>query len=1104
MNKKAFSRFGFIGFCFFLLLSTSASLWAQIQAGRIVGIVTDPSQGVIAGASVTVTDVATNRVYTSTTNEAGEYAVTPLQPAVYRISVGLVGFQTAVRDGIEVLVGQAVRVDVRLEVGDANTKIEVTAAAPMVDTESGSLGQVISNRLVNDLPLNGRGFWDLVRLSTGSAELPNTNAVANSIRPNYISGMTISGVTGVQVGFINDGMDVSDNLGGTAVEISIDAIQEFKVQENAYSAEYSRPALFNLTTKSGANRVSGSLFDFLRNDKLDSRNFFSATRAILKQNQFGGTLGAPLVIPHVYNGKDRTFVFLSYEATRASQGVVANDIVPTPGMLGGNFSAAGQPAIYDPLTTAPAPSGAGTIRSPFPGNQIGQSRMSPQALFFDKFLPAPNLTATTASFAPAQHLGEDQFTIRGDHSITDRTRAFVRWSRFDNRLDSPNVYPALGIAPLHAGAENVAASLTSTLSASRVNELHFDYLLATLTNTPFLQGTDFNQQAGIQDFQQLLRPSSGGSFPDFAWSGYTSMQGSAFDQRPKTQNRQQYQIADYMTMIQGRHILKFGVDFHRLIALFSDSREYMGSWTFTGINTQNPANTSGTGSSIADWDLGLPATGQRAYWAKDFGGIANYWHFFIQDDLKVTSRLTLNLGLRYEYSPWQSGYEGQLGTFDGTSTHPLIISSSSGQINLDAQPSAPIAYGLFGNLMQTSQQAGLPPSISYTDKHQFAPRFGFAWRPFGEKTVIRGGFGIFYQPEGANNRPNINMLPYLLDETLSNTANTLPNRTLADFFLGKQIGSAGVIPTIKPTYTHLRMGLDQHWNLGVQRSLTAGSVVEVNYAGDRGAHLNSTNYFNLPPPAPGTAQSRSPYPWIGDTSVYFSQDMSSIYHSLQAKAERRSNKGFWSLVSYTFSKNILHQATPQVGGNTAWERELASFDITNALAVSAGYALPFGRGKHFLSSANRVADAFLGGWQTQGVLTARSGRPFTPTISRDVANIGITSQRPNRLCSGNLADPTVSQWFNLSCFAAPAAYTFGNSGGNIMREGWLRQLDFSLFKEFTVREHSRLQFRSEFFNLTNTPSFLAPSGVIDAATGATVTATSNSPRQIQLALKFVF
>jgi hypothetical protein len=1083
--------------CFLLCLYPAAA-WGQVQAGRIVGTVTDPNKAVVPNASVTVTNKATNQTLSVKTNTTGDYVITPLEPGLYSVRVAAAGFQTAVAESVEVLVGQSARADVELRIGQTSTSVEVTAAAPLLDSESGTLGHVINNTEIVNLPLNGRSFYELARLTPGAALLPGGGNLLR-IRANYWSGESISGVRGRQTTFLLDGVDVTDHhQGGTMIQTSIDALQEFKVQGSEYSAEVSHAGgVLNVATKSGTNELHGGLFEFLRNDKLDARDFFAPARGTLKRNQFGADFGAPVVIPGLFNGRDTTFLFVSYEGMRERNGLVFNNIVPTPAMKNGDFSAPGLNVIHDPLTTA-----SGT-RAVFPGNVIPANRLSAQAQFFNAYIPNPNLGSNHAAFVPTRVLDFDQFTLRGDRTITANHRFFARWSLNNYQQIDPNAFPALGTAPLNTRGQNVAASLTSNFRPTLIHEARFSYMPQWIDLAPFLLGTNFNQKAGVSGLEETARPGVAGSFPDFGWSGYAAMQGSAFDQRPKTQYFKVFEYFDSLTWIKGRHILKFGGQIRYWQPLFTDSKQYQGNWSFSGIHTQNPAKSAGTGDAFADWMLGFPAAGTRAFPGDWFGGQTTFWHFFVQDDFKVSSRLTLNLGLRYEYSPWLSGYRGQIGTFDGRQAKPIIIAGSTDQIDQGAQFAAPLAYSLFGKYIQTSSQAGLPLSITYPDKRQWAPRFGFAWRPLGERTVLRGGWGIFYEMENTDGRVNLNMLPFQFSETVNATANAIPNRTLANYFLGQPLGSLGVTPSLGPTYTHLREGSDQHWNFGIQQQFTPNTVLEADYVGNLSLHLNSSNPINDPVAGPGAIQARRPFPTWGGIS-YFSQDLSSTYNALQVKFEKRQSAGLWYLVSYTFSKSFTRQNTPSVGGDYAFEKALSSFDIPHNLAVSVGYELPFGHGRPLLSHANRFVDGVLGGWQMQSTVVARSGRPFTPTVSRDVANTGIGGQRPNRIGSGAVANPNAQVWFDKKAFLVPDNYTWGNSGASILREQRFLDVDFSVFKQFRIAERGRLQFRAEFFNLTNTASFSAPNSNIDTAAGGVVTGDISTPRQIQFALKYNF
>jgi len=1070
---------------FVAALIATATAFAQVQAGRIVGTVFDPNRAVVPNAKVTITDLGTNQAHSISTNSAGEFVLTPVNPGFYKVVVSASGFGNAVVNNVEVIVGQSARVDVDLRVGDVSTQVEVVASAPLLNTESGTLGQEITNKQIVDLPLNGRSYYELARLTPGATLLPGSGNLLR-IRANYESGTSISGVSGTQTSFYLDGVDTTDHhQGGTLIQTSIDALQEFQIQQSEYSAEYRNSGgVLNGTTKSGTNQFHGVLFEFLRNDKLDSRNFFALQRDVLKRNQFGGGIGGPLSIPKIYSGKNRTFFFVNYEGMRQRAGTVFNSVVPTPAQKSGDFSAPGLNIIYDPTTGAP-----------FAGNVIPASRLSPQAQFFAKYVPDPNL-GNRAIFAPSTVLDQDQATARVDQTITNNHRAFVRYSFVNYQENDPNSFPALGYASLNTRGHNVAAALISNLKPTLINEFRFNYLPNAIDLMAFLQGTNFYSQAGVPGFEDTgHRPGDAGSFPDFSWSGYASLSGSTFDQRPKTQNLKVWEFSDNLTWIKGRNIFKFGAQIRHWIPLFTDSGVYEGQWTFNGSITQNPAKPAGTGDAFADFMLGIPYSVGRNFPADWFGGYATYWHFYGQDDIKVSERLTLNVGLRYEYSPWLSGYKGQVGTILPNSPKPIAVQA----VNLDAQFAAPTAYALLGNLVQTCSQAGLADNCTSTDKAQFAPRFGFAWRPFDSKTVLRGGYGIFWEVESSTNRVNHNMVPYTLSETVFNDG----LRTMATFFVGRPIGGATTAASLTGGYPHMPMGYDQHWSFGVQRQLPSNSVLEVNYVGNKGTNLYEANPINNPPAGAGAIQARRPLPLFG-AITYNGQDASSVYHALQAKFEKRFGGGLWSLVSYTWSKSITTSNVPAVGGNYAYERALTGFDIPQNLTASIGYELPVGRGKKLLSNSNPVATTLLGGWQLQGIVVLRSGRPYTPTISRDVANTGIGGQRPIRIGSGKLSNPTIGQWFDKTAFALPATYTYGNSGGDILREDRFKNLDLSLFKQFQFNERVRMQFRAEAFNLTNSPSFAAPGTNIDVASGGVVTSTISTPRNIQFGLKLTY
>ena len=422
----------------------------------------------------------------------------------------------------------------------------------------------------------------------------------------------------------------------------------------------------------------------------------------------------------------------------------------------------------------------------------------------------------------------------------------------------------------------------------------------------------------------------------------------------------------------------------------------------------------------------------------------------------------------------------------------------------------PVAYQYFGQYIQTTSQAGIPYNITHTDKTQFAPRIGFAYRAF-QDTVLRAGYGIFYEPE-IGNRDNYNILPYKLAETAFNTANTVPTRTLGNFFLGAQLGAATTQPTIASSPVHLAMSYDQHWSVGVEQQINKTTVADISYVGNHGVHLQGSQDLNDPAAGPGTVALRRPYLTFGGITL-FSSEIGTTYNSLQAKINERLSNGLTFLASYTWSKFLQSNPSPALGGNNGYEKTISQFNIPQNFAFSMSYALPFGPGKQYMSHANWLAAGVLGGWQVQNITVLRSGLPFTPTISRDVANTGVGSQRPVQMRSGKLQNRTLSNWFDQTAFAVPAQYTYGTSKAYILQGDLYRQYDVSIFKSFPVTEGTSFQFRAEFFNLPNVTSFNPPqtgpnsnsgNAPIDTATGGKIISTSTNPRQIQFALKYYF
>ncbi len=1114
-NKRFIRALEVCALVILTILSTSAR--TQVEQGRFVGRITDPQDANIPGAIVKVTNVGTNIVQAAVTDGSGSYVITPIAAGLYTITISAPGFQNSTTSQIEVQVGQIVREDLKLAVGSATETVQVTTATPLLTTDSATVGEVITNQQLTGLPLNGRGFYRLAELTPG-ASLQAATGNSLAIRPEIVNGNVISGIRGSATSFLLDGVDVTEqHQGGTFIQVSIDALQEFSVQQSPYSSEYNRGgAFFNATTKSGTNRYHGGIFEFIRNDALDARNYFALTRQILKRNQFGGALGGPLTIPHLYSGRDRSFFFLDYEGQRLRQGEIFNDIVASNAKRTGDFTGANP--IYDPLTTRTV--NGQVVRDQFPNNVIPASRIAPQTVAIQAFIPTPNNATGTASFVPSQAIDWDQFTVRIDHQINPSNRLFARWIYITNREVDPNAAPALGTANLSSIGQDIAVGVITNIGANKVNEARVHYLPSHVRLSAFLQGPDWNGQFGVAGLSAQLRPGVGGAFPDYALSGYTSIQGSAFDQRPKSQDRKAVEGTENFTFLKGKQSIKFGTLIRYYQWLGYDSEQFAGSFSFNGNSTKSPTtitNANGkavsTGDAYADFLLGFPASVQRAYPAENFGGQQTYEQFFFQDDIRFSDKLTVNAGIRYEYSPWLNGYEGQIGTFDPTQAKPIIVGGTGTIPDLSSQEAAPPAYQFFGQYIQTAATANLPQNLTYTDKRQWGPRLGVSYAA-SPKTVIRGGFGMFYEPETSGGRVNLNMLPFRLNELVNQTQNVVPTRTLANYFLGTALGSALANPTLVPTKLHLNVGYNEHYSLGIQQQISSHDLLEVAYVGNHGVDLNGTNDFNDPTAGPGAIQARRPYqPW--GTITFNTQDVSTNYNSLQAKLEHRESHGLQLLVAYTYSKFMQFNQAPPLGGNTGYEYAVSPYDIPQNLAMSGSYKLPVGRDRLFLNHANSLVNSVLGGWQIQSIVVLRSGVPYTPIISGDQANTGVGSQRPNLNPNGGSPNfvRSVKTWFDQSRYVEPAVYTYGTVKANSLRSDMYRQYDASIFKDFSMQHESVLSFRAEFFNISNTTSFLPPgasptssasTATVDTTTGAQVVNTSVPSRDIQFALKYNF
>jgi len=1097
------------------------SLRAQISSGSLVGTVKDASGAVVPNAKVEAKNIATGAVRSTLTDAGGEYSIPNLPAAHYNVTVSMTGFKTFNAPDLELQVAQRILFDARLELGAVGQELTVTATAPLIDTAASSVGQVVNTAAVQNMPLNGRSFWQLAQLTPGATYTPGgqgTRTSGRSIRSSAVN-VTVNGTAPTWTGWSLDGSNITEmQTGGTLIQPNVDAIQEFKVEGSNMPAEYGHtPTVINATLKSGTNQYHGTVFEYLRNDKLDARNFFyipppgsTQGKDPLHRNQYGFTFGGPL-------RKDKTFFFADLERTNVREGQDFNNVVPTAEQRTGDFSSLLQGSkptlILDPLS-----------RAAFPNNVIPTNRLSQPGQFFLKYLPLPNQVVGGVSRAIlTNNLGLDQ--SRGDIRIDQQiggTQLMGRYSINDNTEQDPNPFPSLGQFDLHSRSQNAMIGVTRTITPRWVADGRISYYRSIFLFGPTLGGTNFNQQAGVKGFDEL---SSIYSFPQITMTNYATFTGSPSDQRPKSNRIRNWQGAANLSYASGKHSIKVGADYmHQTAGFFNGSRS-VGIFNFAGTYTNN---------AFADFLTGYPDSVTRDYFKQLNGDFATFWSTYIQDNYRITPNLTLNIGLRAELNPFYSGIRGQKSAFDLNSGKIIVPSS----IDPAVQPLTATMLNLFRDRIDFTRDRGLPNDIHGTDIN-WGPRAGIAWRPFGRADwVLRTAYGIFYVfPDSNTINNSVATVPFIATQTVFNDRPPVaPTRTWADFFLGQPVVSANPNPgqpcsfgmtlvscsqpDVDSGAIHFSSTYLQQWNVSLQHQISANTSFDIAYVGNKTTHMNQNINRNDPLPGPGAIQSRRPYPqWGALTYPVFEENGN--YNSLQAKFEARGFHGVNLLGSYTFSKCIDY-TTNESGVPTVslWRsfRGVCDTDLPQVFTGSFDYQLPMGRGKRLFGNAGGLVNQIAGGWAIAGIVTLRSGLPFTPTISSDLANTGVGSQRPDVIGKPVIVgDPNC--WFyiaaNTACttlaagtpdaFALPPAQVrYGTGGRNILRSDKLQQVDFTVMKLFPIRETKQLEFRAEFFNMFNHPTFAAPGTNVNSASGAQVSSTLNASRIIQMALKFRF
>jgi hypothetical protein len=1080
-------------------LFTCTSAHAQNIYASLTGTVTDQSGAVMPGATITALNVDTGFKRSAVSDARGDYLLLQLPIGNYTITAEGQGFRTEARAGIVLQVDQRARADFKLQVGATTETVQVTASAPLVQSETSAIGQVINNTQVIELPLNGRNFNQLPLIVVGAQPAPPVGTTA--------SGFSTGGARGNMNNYLLDGVD-NQEPGVITVSFSpsVEMIQEFKLDQNAYSAELGRysGAQINVSTKSGTNRFHGSLFEFIRNDKLDAKNFFDSPttpKPALKRNQFGASIGGPII-------KDKTHFFFVWESTKLRQALTGRTAVPTEAFLRGDFSALlvqGNP-YSSAVQGRPIQLVHPTTRVPFANNQIPANLFDPVGVKIAAIYPRPNLSQanSTVNFLSNPVLINDpnQWSIRGDHRFSNKDSVLVRYSRNTAFASDPFASPGNqtvipGYAQLTDSERlNGVVSYTRVISANVVNEVRLGYTKLWNNIRPTDPTTNAAAALGITQLDpNAYLPQYSGT-PTINVSGFGGIGYPA--PIPQSRVNNTFQIINNLSWTKGSHALKFGLNLLQFQIYQALNGNLRGTFTFSG--QFSAGLTSGFG--IADVLLGFPSavsrfilTGPnpRNYQIHDTHG------FYAQDDWKVTSKLTLNLGMRYELDLPVYYKGGQMASFNpklGVIQIPSTVRS-----DLD-----PRRY-TFPTRIPVPIQTYEGSRLCQTDKNNLAPRAGFAYRPFNDnKTSVRGGYGIFYNIDPFNSTCGSGTMLWRFTQSSNPIGATAPpTLTLANPFPAAVLGAALPLDYNVPEL-HLSPYMQQ-WNLSVERELKPSLVGEVRYVGSKGAKLPVTLNINQAVLGAGAVATRRPFASLGLTGniTGTAYAAASNYHALSLRVEKRMSNGLSFLAGYTWSKAIDTSGglVPQNSLNLSADRGLATFDMRHRFISSYTWELPFGKGQRFGKDLHPFLNVMAGGWQFSGIFVTNSGTALTPVVTGDISLTGGGADRPNILRNPNLDNPAPERWFDTTAFAVATNGQFGNAGRGVIAGPGATNLDFSFQKYFSIREGHRLQFRAEMFNAFNHPNFLSPNLTANSPLFGRVT-SAQPGRQMQLALRYSF
>ena len=1078
-----------------LLLLQSIVILAQTNTGEIGGVVRDDSGGVLPGATVLAVHPASGFTAERVTDLDGRFFLSSLPIGEWEVTAELPGFRRAVQTGVVLAIGSTLDLQFNLNIGQVTEEITVVASAPLLQSTTAEISDVIENRQVEQIPLNGRQFLQLAQLSDAVVIPPGgtRGAALQQAGP-------LPNVGGQRAGhniYLLDGVKVTDELfNNLVINPSVDSIQEFKIQKSMYPPEFGgkASALINVATKSGANVYSGSGFAFIRDESFDAHNFFDPKNEPvprLDQGQFGGSAGGPVI-------EDRTFFFVSYEGQRTDRSLTKTFSVPSAAVRSGDFSGSGP--ICDTLTVDPA---TGVCGSFFPGNQIPAGRVDPIAAEFFNNVPLPSAGGEIRNLTSAEILDRnvDQFSLRVDHRFGPSDQMFVRFSTFDaddlqpfgTSVQQESLVPGFG-RTLDTTTRNIGASYTKTFGTNMLNEFRFGWMSVDGGQHSLNAGNDFARRVGLAGVTADPRDTG---FPQINTAGLYSVMGD-----PTTfvaRENEHFELYNNFLIDRGDHRIKFGGYLFHLRFRPENPDTARGSFAYTG---------QFSGNAMADFLLGYPVAGRSGIGGRGSEDARTTWlHTYAQDDWRVRDNLTVNFGLRYEINQHLTDVENRLSSIDFSvpGGRYVIASDDAGNIS----PAAAALLPLIPIPWVTSAEIGWDNSLLRPSKKRFAPRLGLALT-LGERaqTVVRGGYGIFLNQWAYSVQTSFtrNLPFFLLKQVDVPIEQRVPTVRTGDILTADQTGAIGgaiMDNDYQVEYT-------QTWSGGIQTEIMPSTVLEVFYMGSYTIGADNSTIRNVPVPASGAISPRRDVPALaGIRAIRF--DGKSIYHAVTFKGVRRLSNGVSFNVAYTLSKSKDDASSP---GATAFESNvpqdvrnvfpgenaLSSFDHRHQFVGSGTYEFPFYRG------VGGWRESVLADWRINGIFTLQSGAPFTVNLSQDNANIGAgPAQRPNLNGDPNLPGDQRSpdRWFDTGAFSLPDPFTFGSAGRNLVFAPGLANLDMSLQKNWMLANTTRLEFRWEIFNVFNRANFDVPNRFFGSPNFGRIF-SAQSAREMQFGLRYSF